>query len=305
MPTLNGLIDFVAQLSPVNPERLTRPSEQPSTLAATASAVSTTAAATLAGASKFVEVLLGSKEQLQPNDGTISAITAAAAAGNTVLSAAFVKSAATKARVETEGLLRLPYTLLRRGPGYDVRRYSSDIVAASTEGSSTEECPSSVLANYLGGANTKSAIVSGFTPYLVGASQDTIHERFWLAVPVGSGSNTDAGITFPGSTQGVSVGPLSMLEEPSSQGMVVAVRRLPREIGSVKPVIKTFSRPSFDAERERLLNSLAGDGLAPGGGAFLASYRPLRSPPPPLEEEGENRAADEIWVPLAGHDWLR
>jgi len=226
-----------------------------------------------------------------------------------------------KEEAEAEMALRLPYVLLRRGRGYDVRRYPSFEAASSDSGDAVGK-----LSAFLGGANSRGARVAALTPTLLvgGAGAGA---AFTVAAPLELSSHTESGGVRPepsaGASQGIAFGPFLGANPSSSAfgsgggdgGLVVAVARLSEGDedcallagdGSIPNGPPPFG-PPFECAQASLLAAVARDGLAAPSAveAIRATYSPLQ----PLFDGPAGRPPcarpiDEVWLPLATHDWM-
>jgi hypothetical protein len=245
----------VAQLSARNPEAQTRPSVEPPTAVTAARHLGALAGALAASVSAAASALAAHPRRPEAWYGAMA----------TAVSLA--RAQATKP-VGPGGAARLPYALLRRGRGYDVRRYSALVGAVAGDDVSVEA--------YLSGANAAGAQVLPLSP-LVFTSPTTVLVPLEFAVDSAAGSKAAAS---PLPNPGLAV---DLVAAPAA---VVAVRRW--EAGR-----------TIEEQAAGLRKLLAADGLVAAGGALAevrtsyASFQDANGEPPP----------DELWMKLASSDW--
>jgi hypothetical protein len=294
-----GLGDFLGQLRWDNPERHTRPEVEPSTFEVLAQTAMTAGSLSVRVGVAALNALISPDSGVSSsgvgggggNDVTIELwdnarerITRASRAAVAVSLEATAENKANAVRKE-KAIPRLHYTLLRRGKEYDVRRYSRNIVAASSSG----EDSSFQISRYLGGANIWAATLVPFSPSLVtfdGPSRVT-------EIPLIAGDHQTPMDRLPEPLPSISsvvrLAPLALGE------YVVAVRRLPPQIPGSTSVENAMRQASiWSDERSVLLKALAADKLAPVPDAPMRIAMYSEAMPP---------VSSEIWVPLAVHEW--
>ena len=217
----------------------------------------------------------------------------------------------------------LPYSLLRRGRGYDVRRYPGRVCIARVAGdASGAQAPTSYgpLGAFLrGAANDKGVKLQAYGPTITttiapasasasaSASGASSASSVTTDVPILYGDSTlptDAPVPTD-SSGGVSITELgwsssSMAggeEEGKGKrgGTVVAVRRF--SPGDPEAASSSAPPERLVDEHRALLKALKRDGLAP----LAEDVEVIRRAT--YDASATGGAAPEVWVPLASHDW--
>ena len=182
----------------------------------------------------------------------------------------------------------LPYTLLRRGRGYDVRRYPATVVCARVAGdASGAQAPTKYgpLGAYLsGGENEEGATVMAYGPSITTTNAGAV------------GVTTDIPIVYEDSGPGKAPAPASSTDFVSLSELgwtsTVAVRRFrpgdPEGSGTPERLVD---------EHEKLLAALRRDGLTPTSDSASTFRRAT------YDASVTDNAPPEVWVPLEGHVW--
>lgn len=173
----------------------------------------------------------------------------------------------------------LPYTLLRRGGTYDVRRYPRARVVSTVYETRPEGFDR--LGSYGSGSNVAGSRVQPLAPSLVVAGE-TVKTMMWPLSYAMEGETLDD----------------SAIPEPSFDAVTLGT--MDYDTVAVITFSEAATKDAVQTYHDRLVNACRSDGLEPypaasaGGDVIFAQYDAIFS----LSER-----RNEVWLPLTSHDW--
>lgn len=170
------------------------------------------------------------------------------------------------------------YTVVKKMDGYEIREYPAHIVAQTTvQGSYGESLNSgfSIVAGYIFGGNTKKESIAMTAPVVAQKGEiNKVSENIAMTAPVVATTEGDSQIISFGMPRSYTLETLPIPDDPRVKIVMIPAK---------KYAVMQFSWYRSDARvknmQEKLISTLARDGVITGGSEAYAGYNAPWTPP--------------------------